>query len=102
MFLKRTGQISTLSAGITVTLIGGMLTFGSLISAFRPEEPVVFITFVLAGLTLVFAGSAWLCFRIKCPQCGARIFWQAVSGNSVGEWDRDLWGTACPSCGYEP
>lgn len=102
MFLKRTGQLSILNRGIIVTVVGAAFTFGPLISAFEPEDPIVGIAIVLVGIALGIAGSAWLCVRIKCPRCDVRIFWEAISRNSVSGWDRDLYGPTCPNCGYEP
>lgn len=54
---------------------------------------------LLLGITLAIGGFAFPCLSIKCPDCGDRWFWRAVSqkksGNSVKWFEQ----SACPVCG---
>jgi hypothetical protein len=37
---------------------------------------------------------------IRCPRCGARWLWIAVSRSGNDKWFHQLFQTSCPSCGF--
>jgi DNA-directed RNA polymerase subunit RPC12/RpoP len=98
-FLKRTHQLSAFWAGCAAT-IGGVLLIPLALVEAVPRPPFV----ALAGIVLGNAGFAWLCVAIRCPQCGARIFWRAVTKHETESWfaEGGLTEDSCPHCGYRP
>jgi len=51
------------------------------------------------GLGVMFV--AWT--SVRCPNCGLRLVWHAMSTNSANDWLRRLLDAkSCPKCGYHP
>jgi len=82
-------------AGLAATLIGKqqMLTNNQRLS----------MVLYVGGIVLGLGSFAWLCLRIKCPKCRAKIFWSAASRDSLRTWWNQAFESAsCPACGYNP
>jgi hypothetical protein len=100
--IKRTNQGWKLMLSLAC-IVAGFVLVGGLHEvlpgfAFVGFGPRLLIGFILWGIGLVFP-----CVAIRCPQCGARWFWQGISGRSVTNWFPWLVGrSTCPNCEYEP
>lgn len=63
----------------------------------------VAIALFLVGIVLGSGGFVWVCIGVRCPRCGARIFWHAALRESLeGSFFGLLSHRACPVCGYVP
>jgi predicted RNA-binding Zn-ribbon protein involved in translation (DUF1610 family) len=97
--LEASRQTRTLTLGVLLMFAcgGGLVYF-----AFYQEMELSSVPIVLISTAGFFVTGAWLCLAIRCPNCGARILWQAFSQNAFGNWY--LWLirlTRCPTCGFE-
>jgi hypothetical protein len=88
-----------------VLLIGGAVIGASV--TFLPYLRAVASDFgqfynVRALSTAVAAvGFAYLCIAIRCPKCGAKWIWMAVSGKlGARSLDALVLLNRCPTCGY--
>jgi len=71
----------------------GQLHIGSLSSS-------AFFYLVAGGAFLGVAAFAFACVSIKCPVCGSKWLWQAVSGQGHKDWLFWLHSqSVCPNCG---
>lgn len=79
---------------ISVVLIFGMQWFKD--SLLGGWFPIITLFGILVGLvSFVFPSLA-----IKCPACGARWFWLAISKKHSTNWfDWLMTQTSCPACG---
>jgi len=97
--IGRTGQ-----AGKAVVALGGLLLGGAISLLPLPQlaatsTPAALLKFgaALFSLGCFFYG----CRAIRCPACGARWVWDAVSGRAVNAWLASLLRTPnCPGCGH--
>lgn len=58
------------------------------------------VAFMLSGTGLGLVGLVWASLSVRCPVCGTRIIWWAMSKKAAGVWltaVRSL--EACPKCG---
>ena len=59
-----------------------------------------FFYFVAGGAFVGLLSFIFACVSIKCPNCGAKWFWSAVSGNGGDKWLFWLKSlSSCPTCG---
>jgi len=60
--------------------------------------------FIDLGMMFCFVGSfIWACVAVRCPHCGAKILWMAISSKPLGQWME--WQSklqSCPRCGFAP
>lgn len=98
--LTATGQLWKLgSAGVSL-IVGNLLLW--LHVSVVPRGGLGMMLSV-AGSGLALLGLAFCCVAVRCPRCGARWVWWAVSRQSLNEGWR--WLTRlrrCPNCGYTP
>ena len=98
--LEASGQTRTLNLGLLLMIAcGGVLVY----FAFYQEMELSSVSIVLISTAGIVVTGVWLCLAIRCPNCGARILWQAFSQNAFGNWY--LWLIRlprCPTCGFEP
>ena len=60
----------------------------------------LFFVFVAGGTIIGLLSFIIACVSIKCPICGSKWFWSAVSGQGKNEWVFWLNSLrACPKCG---
>lgn len=98
--IGRTGQ-----AGKAVIALGGLILGGAislLPLQFFGEPASTPAVLVKLGAALFSLGCFFYgCRAIRCPACGARWVWDAVSGRAVNAWLASLLRTPnCPSCGH--
>ena len=79
--------------------IGGVCNFAA--------QPIARVIGVDPGLLLVFGvllsivALTFAAMSVRCPSCGLRLFWFAVSKKSVGAWLSWLLQLeSCPRCHY--
>jgi ribosomal protein S27AE len=57
----------------------------------------------LTGAILFFALLYWLASGMKCPGCGANLFWYGLGHAKYGDWLNWMFKqSACPKCGHRP
>jgi hypothetical protein len=59
-------------------------------------QPIVYFGTLVAAASLAIPG-----WGIRCPRCGARWFWLAISQKHTENWYKWLTSqSTCPVCGY--
>ena len=101
-FLKATGQLVTFGIGVAVQVLGATLVLLALTPVGTNGSVTTFAVLSLGGITLALCGFAWNCFRIRCPNCGSRVLWEATRHESLSSWLSGTVGPSCPKCGYSP
>ena len=97
--LNKTGQSWKFTAFLIALLIFGFCIIAG--GFFRNEISNNLFFVLVAGGSMAGLFSFFLaCYSIKCPNCGLKWFWAAVSKNNKNEWLfwlRSL--RSCPKCG---
>jgi len=58
------------------------------------------MAYTLLGTAVGLASFVWSCLAPRCPTCGKRIVWWALSTKPVGRWVLVLQQLqTCPGCG---
>lgn len=97
--LRRSGQMWKVWTVAGMALGGGaliLLAFG------HRARPPLWLTAFLVGVALSCGSVFWGALFIRCPGCGARLYWKAVKERAPTEalgWVMKL-GT-CPTCGAD-
>lgn len=95
-FIQKTGQQWKLNGGLLLLVVG----FGVLVYGVRPATSSV--VYALAGTGLGVVAFLTMCFAIRCPACGFRFFWAAVSTREHNQWLAGLrTQTTCPRCNFQ-
>jgi hypothetical protein len=56
--------------------------------------------YMMIGTSVGLLAFAWMCLAPRCPACGKRIVWWALSSKPAGGWVQALKALrACPGCG---
>ncbi|SRR5229473_2474915 len=89
-----------LGVGFGLLAVSGIFTwFDSGVSrllGFQRYIPTLIGTFI--GLSAL----AFLALALRCPGCGLRLFWHAISKKPINAWGNWLFETdTCPKCGYQ-
>ena len=79
--LRRTSPKRAKAVGYFLVFGGGLLWLAILSDAFGGLEERLG-TF-LVGLGVSGLGFVYLCLAVRCPQCGRRIFWEAVTSREA-------------------
>ena len=81
--------------GYVIGLVGGVIVVATAI--YRGElPPATEVLLMLIGGLLVLGAQAFPCVAIKCPACGAKWYWIALTKKSM----RWFWSQSeCPECG---
>jgi DNA-directed RNA polymerase subunit RPC12/RpoP len=101
--IAKTGQLPRLFTGLGLIASGGLVNLASIIlvgsRAVTEEHWLVSLQLPAALMALI--GFVFLCMAIKCPKCGAKWIWMAVSGK-LGAHPLDSLTdlSACRNCGY--
>jgi len=67
--------------------------------ALSPRPVILEVVATVIGLGAMFA--AWA--SVRCPNCGLKLVWHAMSTKSANDWLRWLLDAeSCPKCGYHP
>ena len=98
-FVKRTGQLWKLVAGVTGVIAAGAAILIVVVgSGDLADAPLLWTTGF--GLALGVASLAWLALAMRCPRCGCQLGWTAMkTGSGANVMGRLLTMSACPSCG---
>ena len=77
---------------------GALMAFaGWKIDGLTPDQ---FAFYMLSGVILGLGSMAVACLSIRCPNCGDRWLWRAVSKRDSGIWLAWLESQkSCPACG---
>jgi endogenous inhibitor of DNA gyrase (YacG/DUF329 family) len=97
--IARSGQTpKALCAFLGLVVGGGLALFGNLLFHWSPSfGAIVTLGGAAAGLGLFVFG----CLSVRCPSCGARWVWDAISKRPANAWLASLLGSrVCPKCGY--
>jgi hypothetical protein len=58
---------------------------------------------MIAVIVSQMATGVWVCFNVRCPNCGAKLLWVAIRKQSIGSWMPWLLRqTSCPLCSFQP
>jgi hypothetical protein len=97
--LKSSGQLWKLYASFVLSFLGLALVMLAVAAPGRYGVNAS-ILLIVGGLVLGIGAFIWACLAIRCPSCGAKLFWIAVSRETPTDWLSKLLGrTSCPACG---
>jgi len=93
--ISKTGQSWKFKAMFVVLVISGVsMVYGKMnIDTLSSES---FFYFVAGGALIGLLSFVFACVSIKCPICGSKWFWSAVSGKGDKEWL--FWLNSLSSC----
>jgi hypothetical protein len=95
--LKRTGQVWKLHLCFLLAVAGGASIFWGQSRLDSAYGGALFGGGMLAVLLALLFPS----FTIRCPSCGARWFWLAISKIHKDQWLKALLSVpTCPSCNF--
>ena len=97
--LQKANQAWKLKALYAAIAVSGVLMLFAQwrIASLTPNQ---FALAMLSGVAIGLGGLVASCLFIKCPTCGARWFWHAVSTKHSGSWLHWLESQeSCPVCG---
>lgn len=101
--ISKTGQLPRLAIGLGLLAMGGLVNVISigLTGSGSITTDSWLVKLQLPAALLALAGFVFLCMAIKCPNCGAKWIWMAVSGK-LGSRSLDSVAdlSACRVCGY--
>jgi endogenous inhibitor of DNA gyrase (YacG/DUF329 family) len=107
-WLARTHQRWKLATGIAVLVAAGVcMAFGTAAFAQCDGPAYAYCATADRGMFLQLAGASvgllamiWVLLSVRCPVCGRRVVWWAMSTKPVNAWLIAVLATkACPSCG---
>jgi hypothetical protein len=99
--IKKTNQWWKLMLAFGLMVAGGLLV-GWLANVPDLGEVQSGFQLLLLGFLFTGAGLVFPCVAIRCPNCGARWFWQGISGKGANQWLAWLLGrSVCPTCEYD-
>lgn len=98
--IKTSGQMPKLVLLFAV-LIGGWIAM--VIGLKNLEGSGWGFPLALAGMSIGLASFLLALLFIRCPRCGSRWLWKAVSQQEHSQWLSTLLSNStCPSCAYTP
>ena len=95
-FLSRTHQRWKLRTALVIASVGTLTILGGWSGAFASRQ----IPLLIFGAACGLIGLGLASIGIKCPMCGSRLFWRALSEQSAPSaysWLTTL--NRCPKCG---
>lgn len=94
--LEQSGQRWKFSLLVWGTMVGfGFMLAGMLLLSIAHA----YLALVLGGLVLGVASFVFASLSIRCPRCGQRWFWRAVSTRNTNDWYSALTKSKCDRCG---
>lgn len=94
--IARTGQVWKLWLSMLLTYGGSALLFMALWEFSEPSS----VYLIGIGVVLCLLGLVIPSLAIRCPSCGARWYWNAISRRDHKRWFEGLSMSRCPQCGY--
>jgi hypothetical protein len=102
-FIRATRQTWKFNLGWGGLVIGCVCLFGEVEGWWRLSSPTAEALMILGGCSLNVAAFMAMILAIRCPECGLKVFWQALRTQPIVGWMTWLNNLrACPSCGYQP
>jgi hypothetical protein len=95
--IARSGQLISFNAGVISVVVGTLV----MVAAPRLHEAVPIYVGYPLGVVLAIGGTVFLATRIRCPHCGTRIIWDALTQRPSALHDA-LAAQDCHRCGYRP
>jgi hypothetical protein len=96
--VAKSGQDWKIHVFFAASMIGGVL----MLCGLRIHTNAGFLVCMLSGVLLELGSLAAVCLAVRCPRCGARWFWMAVSSQKSDQWLKWLYAQSeCPKCGYD-
>jgi hypothetical protein len=96
--IKKTGQWWKGIAASAVVISGTIIMIAGLL-ALNGDQLHSSFAIMLAGGALTMLGFTFACWSIRCPDCGTRWLWLAVTKQHAGSWLEWLMSKAqCPIC----
>ena len=97
--LARSGQLIVFWIGFALVVVGALVM--PVAPRIHPMVPI-YVTAPF-GVASFIGGFELLCTRLRCPHCGTRIIWDAVSRRPASEGLAGaLASESCFNCGYRP
>jgi hypothetical protein len=98
--LAISGQLARATISLVLFLAGGLLTIvGSL--GWVSSSAVTQFALATAGIVIALGAGIYAATSIRCPKCGARWVWLAVSKSHASSWMATLLGRdKCPVCDW--
>lgn len=98
--LATSGQLVKATISLVLFLGGGLLIMmGS--SGWVSGSAEIQFTLAVAGIFVALGAGIYGAISIRCPKCGARWVWLAVSKSSASSWLATLLGREkCPVCDW--
>jgi len=96
--VTKSGQLWKLHVSFVLIVAGGISMFWGQ----SHIETYLGGWLLTGGMATVFAAFAFACAGIRCPSCGAKWFWLAISAQPSNQWTHWLLSQpACPICKEE-
>ena len=98
--IRKTGQWPKFVASVAALISGGAAMFFAVREMPTSAATPVLVLF-LGGAAASLGSAIFACIAIRCPSCGARWFWAAVSKQETNHWLPWLMSQpTCPSCSF--
>ncbi len=98
--ISSSGQLWKLYLSLILSISGGVLL---LVAGMNAEEltPESSFLLVFGALSLMVIGLLGGGLSVRCPKCGAKLLWKAISEAPASRWLHWLVTLSqCPVCGY--
>jgi len=84
--------------GFWVLVLGGVLMFTASCLIDKLNSGM-FAILMMGGTLIALSGFLWQILSIKCPKCGAKLFWMAVAKQKKANYSVWFFGLEkCPVC----
>jgi predicted RNA-binding Zn-ribbon protein involved in translation (DUF1610 family) len=95
--IAKSGQLTSFGLGL-ISVVAG--TFVMMVAPRLHDAIPVYVGYPL-GVLMAIGGTVFLATRIRCPQCGSRIVWDALTHRPASSAQYDALVSAnCHRCGY--
>jgi len=98
--LAMSGQLAKATISLALFLAGGLLTMVGAIGWVSSSAETQ-LALAVAGIFVSLGAGIYGVTSIRCPNCGARWVWLAVSKSQASSWIASLLGRdKCPVCDW--
>jgi hypothetical protein len=99
-YVKKSGQLWKLAVVGSLTVIGlALMWLGQRRLGESPSSEDSGLIMLVVGVGLGLASGVWAVWAVRCPRCGSKLLWRAVSEQDSGSWLQWLMAQdECPSC----
>src|SRR5262245_57678828 len=99
-YVKKSGQLWKLVCALALA-VAGLLMMLHGVSRLGPpsNSDNSWLLLIVAGTGINVGSGLWVVWAIKCPRCGVKLLWPAVSEQAVNSWLPWLMAQEqCPFC----